>query len=171
MRGSTPTEVLGIPRDSPSNLESSMLTLQLSNVVWQEDAYFVAKYLNVDVSSFGESREETLSNLHEALESYFEDISAEEIAQVQQPEVLIDTMTNDKFFIQPTIESHDSFFLLAGIISIIFGVWVMSKNKFWHYWREEGMSYVPKFRLYLDGMLFILLGVCILIDQLIKILK
>lgn len=61
-----------------------MRTLQLSNVVWREDAHFVAQCLNVDVSSFGENREEALANLHEALELYFEDASAEEIAQVQQ---------------------------------------------------------------------------------------
>lgn len=70
-----------------------MKTLQLSNVVWQEGEHFVAQCLNVDVSSFGESREEALGNLHEALELYFEDASAEEIAQVQQPELVTDTVT------------------------------------------------------------------------------
>ena len=50
-----------------------MKTLNLSNVIWQECEFFVAQCRNVDVSSFGDSREEALTNLHEALELYFED--------------------------------------------------------------------------------------------------
>jgi len=50
-----------------------MKTLNLSNVIWQEGEFFVAQCRNVDVSSFGDSREEALTNLHEALELYFED--------------------------------------------------------------------------------------------------
>ena len=44
-----------------------------SNVVWKEGAHYVAQSLNVDVSSFGTTKIEALSNLREALELYFED--------------------------------------------------------------------------------------------------
>jgi predicted RNase H-like HicB family nuclease len=59
----------------------------LQNVVWKEDKYFVAQCLNVDVSSFGESREEALKNLDEALSLYFEDYQ-EEIQSVENPEIV-----------------------------------------------------------------------------------
>lgn len=42
-------------------------------VVYHEDKYYVSQCLNVDVSSFGESIDEAVSNLKEALELYFED--------------------------------------------------------------------------------------------------
>ncbi len=45
----------------------------LQNVVWKEGNYFVAQCLNIDISSFGASREEALTNLDEALSLYFED--------------------------------------------------------------------------------------------------
>jgi predicted RNase H-like HicB family nuclease len=50
-----------------------MKTIQLKNVVWKEGKHFVAQCLNVDVSSFGESKEEALKNLDEALSLYFQD--------------------------------------------------------------------------------------------------
>lgn len=40
--------------------------------VWQEDDWFVAQCLEVDVASQGESEEDALANLKEALELYFE---------------------------------------------------------------------------------------------------
>jgi predicted RNase H-like HicB family nuclease len=43
------------------------------SVVYQEGKYFVAQCLNVDVSSFGETEQEALTNLQEALELYLED--------------------------------------------------------------------------------------------------
>ena len=42
-------------------------------VVYRVDKYFVSQCLNVDVSSFGESIDEAVINLKEALELYFED--------------------------------------------------------------------------------------------------
>jgi predicted RNase H-like HicB family nuclease len=40
--------------------------------VWQEGDWYVAQCLEVDVASQGESAEEALANLREALELYFE---------------------------------------------------------------------------------------------------
>ena len=45
----------------------------LKSVVWKEGKHFVAQCLNVEVSSFGKSKQEALVNLDEALELYFED--------------------------------------------------------------------------------------------------
>jgi len=42
------------------------------NIVWKEGQYFVARCLNVEVSSFGTTKEEALKNLEEALSLYFE---------------------------------------------------------------------------------------------------
>lgn len=39
--------------------------------VWQEGAWFVAQCVEVDVASQGESEEEALENLREALELHF----------------------------------------------------------------------------------------------------
>ena len=41
-------------------------------MVWQAGKYYVAQSLVADVSSFGESREEALNNLEEALNLFFE---------------------------------------------------------------------------------------------------
>jgi predicted RNase H-like HicB family nuclease len=38
--------------------------------VYREDEFFVAQCLNVDVSSFGHTKEEAVSNLKEAVELY-----------------------------------------------------------------------------------------------------
>lgn len=45
---------------------------RLDYCVYREDEFFVAQCLNVDVSSFGQSRAEAVANLKEAVELYFE---------------------------------------------------------------------------------------------------
>jgi len=42
-------------------------------IVWQEGKHFVSQCLNVDVSSFGGTKQEALHNLEEALDLYAED--------------------------------------------------------------------------------------------------
>ena len=49
-----------------------MKTREIDYVVWREDKYFVSRCINVEVSSFGETIEEAISNLKEAVELYFE---------------------------------------------------------------------------------------------------
>jgi predicted RNase H-like HicB family nuclease len=51
-----------------------MKKVTYQSVVYKEDKYYVAQCLNVDVSSFGESEQEALANLEEALELYLEDV-------------------------------------------------------------------------------------------------
>ncbi|MVN20777.1 type II toxin-antitoxin system HicB family antitoxin [Mucilaginibacter arboris] len=65
-----------------------MKTVGLENIVWKEDKYYVAKCLNVEVSSFGESKEEALANLQEALELYFEDEEVIDLTPVESTESL-----------------------------------------------------------------------------------
>ena len=58
------------------------------SVVYQEGKYYVAQCLNVDISSFGESEQEALANLQEALELYLEDAPNTAVAtSVEHPTV------------------------------------------------------------------------------------
>jgi predicted RNase H-like HicB family nuclease len=49
----------------------------ISYVLYREDQFIVAQCLNVDVSSFGATRDEAVANLKEAVELYFEGESGE----------------------------------------------------------------------------------------------
>jgi predicted RNase H-like HicB family nuclease len=60
----------------------------LQNVVWKEDKYFVAQCLDVDISSFGVTKEEALINLEEALDLYFEDVDPKSISKVKDPQII-----------------------------------------------------------------------------------
>ncbi len=59
--------------------------------VYKESPHYVAQCLNVDVSSFGDSVEDAISNLKEAVELYFED--APEGAYQPVEEVLVGEST------------------------------------------------------------------------------
>jgi len=60
----------------------------LKSIVWREGNYYVAQCLPVDVSSFGESKEEALQHLDEALALYFEDALVRELPSVIEPEIV-----------------------------------------------------------------------------------
>ncbi len=64
------------------------MKVPLKNIVWKEDNFYVAKCLNVEVSSFGASKEEALKNLQEALNLYFEDMPVEEALIIEQVEIV-----------------------------------------------------------------------------------
>ena len=53
-------------------IEQSIKTQTITASIWQEDDRFIAQCLEVDVASQGESEEEALVNLGEALELHFE---------------------------------------------------------------------------------------------------
>ncbi|HTX86796.1 MAG TPA: type II toxin-antitoxin system HicB family antitoxin [Candidatus Nanoarchaeia archaeon] len=65
-----------------------MRKIDLKNVVWKEDKYYVAQCLNVDVSSFGETKKQALAALDEALELYFADEKAPKMAKIEKPELV-----------------------------------------------------------------------------------
>lgn len=58
------------------------------NVVWKEGEHFVAQCLNVEVSSFGSTKEESLKNLEEAPELYFEDCPLSDASIIENPELV-----------------------------------------------------------------------------------
>lgn len=62
--------------------------INLEHIVWKQGLHFVAQCLNVDVSSFGETKEEALENLKEALELYFEDSSLNAVQEIEQLETI-----------------------------------------------------------------------------------
>lgn len=62
--------------------------LDLKTVVWREGEFYVAQCLNVDVSSFGKTKDEALKNVQEALELYFEDDSGSSLSIVDNPELV-----------------------------------------------------------------------------------
>jgi predicted RNase H-like HicB family nuclease len=65
-----------------------MKKVSLKNLVWKEGKYYVAQCLNVDVSSFGDTKKTALANLNEALALYFEDSSKVNINKVERPEIV-----------------------------------------------------------------------------------
>jgi len=64
-----------------------MRKIDLKNVVWKEEKYYIAQCLNVDVSSFGKTKKEALEALDEALELYFEDIKTPKVTKIDRPEL------------------------------------------------------------------------------------
>lgn len=61
---------------------------RFTSVVWKEGKYYVAQCLNLDVSSFGKTRAESLRNLEETLLLYFED-APRHIQAVQSPSIVV----------------------------------------------------------------------------------
>jgi predicted RNase H-like HicB family nuclease len=57
--------------------------------VWREGNWFVSQCLEVDVASQGETEEESLTNLSEALELYFEPPRATRPPKIRTVEVEI----------------------------------------------------------------------------------
>ena len=58
------------------------------NVIWKEGEQYIAQSLNVDVSSFGNTKTVAIHNLREALELYFEDADVNDIQTVLEPEII-----------------------------------------------------------------------------------
>ena len=59
---------------------------QINYVVWKEDDQFVSHCLNVEVASCGDTREEAIENLKEAVALYFEDDEDLEFSNVESVE-------------------------------------------------------------------------------------
>jgi predicted RNase H-like HicB family nuclease len=55
--------------------------------IYREDEFYVAQCLNVDVSSFDQTRAEALAALREAVELYFEDAPATDFTLVSDAEI------------------------------------------------------------------------------------
>jgi predicted RNase H-like HicB family nuclease len=62
---------------------------EFSYTTWQEDDWFVAQCLDIDVASQGKSKTEAIANLKEALELHFESPVAQIVPSVEKLEVEI----------------------------------------------------------------------------------
>ncbi len=60
---------------------------KLHAVTWKEGKWYVAKAVEVEVASQGLSEKESLDNLREALELYFDDQDAAEIISAKTPKL------------------------------------------------------------------------------------
>jgi len=65
-----------------------MRKIALKNIVWKEGKHYVARCLNVEVSSFGKSKKEALVNLDEALELFFEDVEISKVSKIEGLEMV-----------------------------------------------------------------------------------
>ncbi|MEI6296639.1 MAG: type II toxin-antitoxin system HicB family antitoxin [bacterium] len=65
-----------------------MKKLNLKNIIWKEGKHYVGQCLNVDVSSFGNTKKEALKNLDEAIELYFEGTDKIDFTKVVRPEII-----------------------------------------------------------------------------------
>jgi predicted RNase H-like HicB family nuclease len=61
---------------------------EFKNIVWKESKDYVAQCLNIDVSSFGKTKDEALKNLNEAIELYMEDASLDDLNKIESPEII-----------------------------------------------------------------------------------
>ena len=57
----------------------------LSYVAWQQADGYVARCLNVNVASDGDTEQQAINNLREALELYFADINGDHLPAVENP--------------------------------------------------------------------------------------
>ena len=65
-----------------------MTNQPLYYIIWKEGQYYVSQCLNVDVSSFGESREQAIENLNEAVALYREEQPSLSHEMIEQPEII-----------------------------------------------------------------------------------
>lgn len=65
-----------------------MRKINFKNIVWKEGKYYVAQCLNIDISSFGNTKKEAMENLDEALELYLEDTKTPSLVKVEKPEIV-----------------------------------------------------------------------------------
>jgi predicted RNase H-like HicB family nuclease len=65
-----------------------MKKLTLKTVIWKEGKYYIAQCLNVDVSSFGNTKVEAVKNIKEALELYFDGKDTRTVKEVASPSLV-----------------------------------------------------------------------------------
>jgi predicted RNase H-like HicB family nuclease len=70
-----------------------MKSVRVNNAVWKEGEYYVAQCLNVDLSSFADTREEALTNLQDALELYFKNNKNPDFNVIDKVEIVESVLT------------------------------------------------------------------------------
>lgn len=66
----------------------NMNKINLKNVVWKEGKQYISWNLNTGISSFGDTKKESLDCLLEALELYFEDMPPANITKIERPDIV-----------------------------------------------------------------------------------
>lgn len=64
------------------------MKLPLKNIVWKKGNFYVAQCLNVEVSSFGDTKEDALKTLQDTLDLYFEDMPVEDALTIENVEIV-----------------------------------------------------------------------------------
>ncbi len=67
---------------------------KLKYVIYQEGKYFVSQGLNIDVASCGDTMEEAVSNLKDAVELYLKDDDSGQLYQSIENAALGETLIN-----------------------------------------------------------------------------
>lgn len=76
---SSDTLLLSVRRASPGTLGCMSSTVRFTATITPDEEWYVARCIEVEVTSQGRTIDEALANLKEALELYFEDEPAPEI--------------------------------------------------------------------------------------------
>ena len=61
-------------------------------ITWKEGKYYVAQCLNVDISSFGKTKKEAVTNLEEAVYLYFEDTPISRAEKIERRSVSVESL-------------------------------------------------------------------------------
>jgi len=69
-----------------------MIKYSFTTVINQEGKYYISNCLELNVVSQGESIEEAMSNLREAVELYLEDIPKEELREYLHNKPMVSTL-------------------------------------------------------------------------------
>lgn len=65
-----------------------MHKINFKAAVWKEGDQYVSQCLNVEVSSFGTTKKEAMTNLQEAVELYFEGEKTPKFTKIERPDVV-----------------------------------------------------------------------------------
>ncbi|PIR46523.1 MAG: HicB family protein [Candidatus Vogelbacteria bacterium CG10_big_fil_rev_8_21_14_0_10_45_14] len=65
-----------------------MKRINMQNITWREGRQYVSWNLNTGVSSFGDTRNEALDSLSEALSLYLEDAPPTCVQKIEQPNIV-----------------------------------------------------------------------------------
>ncbi|EKD43481.1 MAG: hypothetical protein ACD_72C00259G0004 [uncultured bacterium] len=65
-----------------------MRKINFKAAIWKEGNQYISQCLNVEVSSFGATKKEALSNLQEAVELYFEEEKTPKFTKIERPDVV-----------------------------------------------------------------------------------
>ncbi len=76
------------------NLQNKQIIMdkEFHFTIWREGKSYIAQCIEIDVASCGDSYQEALANVKEALELYLEDADPDEILEVESPQLAVTTI-------------------------------------------------------------------------------